>query len=234
MTATTEPSTATTLRDRLTPDGPPLTINIEAGGDRADPDDAGQGMVSYTFTAATLRRVVPVGMHRIVTGEHDEWTTDLLGDLLEDSGEVAEDLRDTDEDGDPIIGDDEELTTGNVDAVIALIRVAHDRGEPLELRADTDGSAFWVFHDVEHARCDAWTDAAYGEHGAAGISGPLQGDDESAATMRAARAAIRAGVDAAEVLRELLDNETPFLNRFGYEANHAAELLKGATITFQD
>jgi len=208
--------------------GTALVVDITAEGRRADLENEGQGLSTFGVTIEAIRRIVPKDFAMIQTNEYREHSQPLVEVLTDGSDLDADDIYD--EDSDP----GEVIYCSDPDAMIVLMALAADKGEPLSLEWQSEGSTFWLLHDIEHTRADCWVDRDYNADGAAGINFPVEGRTEQSASVRAALEAIRTGVvDVSEVLAEITDNAKPFDERFGYEPTTLDDVLASCTLTLK-
>lgn len=126
--------------------------------------------------------------------------------------------------------DDDPVPCSNADACIMMLAAMGLAGGEYDVEYTSDGSAFWLFHDLSHARHDV----EVGDDGRQ-LTISISGDhDERRAHVEGGREALRAGMGLAEVVREIVGNEGEFGERFGVASGALDDLLGSLTVEVRD
>lgn len=204
-----------------------LVLSTDCRGDSIPADDGGPGTGTWRFRREDIRR--------LRLRDYCAEDTTRGGDVRRSSQSLADELRDNGYD-DPEHYPDE-IAVYDADTAIRLLAIMRTKSGTFEVSHDSEGSEYWAWHDIGHAEHDCeigsrWTRAKSDKaDGRRGVQIYVDGEAESRALVRGARASVRRGVPAAEIVRELASADVAFRERFEYESDSLAVFLSGCTLT---
>lgn len=190
-----------------------VRVCADAGGDRAGDEENFQGSGTWTFPRAKTLRILKGWTLSLPRAD---FTRDPFHTKLATSEQWTPAEYETDPDN---------LTTTDADLAIATLAVLGLAKRTIEARYESEGSAFWIFHDAQHATADADADEITKT-----VSIEIADYREERANYNGALAAARSGVPVAEIVRELVDNESAYLDRFQHGSNALDSFLRHLTL----
>lgn len=108
---------------------------------------------------------------------------------------------------------DSTLTVSDADTAILLLYRMGRTGEKFAVSYEGPDSAYWAFHDIDHARNDVGdTDDGKGEI-------YIDGANEDRALSQGATLALEYGIPVADIVRELVKAESAFSERFVHDSS---------------
>ena len=118
--------------------------------------------------------------------------------------------------------DTEEGYIYDTDTMLCVLAVALERDMPLSIEWYSDGSVFWLFHDLAHV----WNDVtAYEEDSTWTAEIYVDGMSEDNANIEGARLAMANGLTLYDVVREIADVEKEYKERFGFDSRALEAIL---------
>lgn len=174
-----------------------------------DDEDSFPGTGTTTFQREDIERLEDGCEWHTENGGGDSVSTDVIQEALEEM------LFDPEDDKWTLL----HVTTA--DYAISLLFMLCELGKPFSVEFESEGSAFWFFHDLGHVAQDA---QEYGP-GAVYFNG-ISAEAEDAAHVYGARLALKSGAcDLGEVLRETVGVQKVHRERFDRESDAVADIL---------
>ncbi len=164
-----------------------LTFDVEA----EDKEGVAPGICTFRVSKEDVLRIIPEGFTKI-SGRERQSKEDLR-ELIIQRSRISE------------------ISISNPNRAVLLMALAIEQGEELDLSWKSDGSAFWLLHDIAHVD-DCRIDL---EAGVGGMGDLWLPEIEGGATFRAGIEAHRTGlVSVEEAIREMEINAVTFERRF--------------------
>ena len=205
-----------------------VSVNVEADGLRAKDTGAEfPGTCLFRFDLAELARlqmldhVERVDVRRDGTERRTMLADDFSENAQTESGETLADYSRENSDW-PESG---MVETSDVDGALLVIGLMAEQGGEFSFSWTSEGSAFWLHHDLAgHVAHDV--DVSDGD-------ASLEVDDwrEERAHVEGARSALRAGVPLCEIVREIVDTESAFRERFDCECGALETFLRDVQVS---